>query len=779
MTTAAPELSDYFRLVGLALAHTDDVNEALEAAKIALTLPRDASFAFDFADKKTQGILNRVMEAAKVLSVRAQFDLQHALDSTDVQEMVRRLIAFLQQYRLQLASLLSGTQLTALLKGMQELARQVPVLPPTGLVPPPPATLPLGDAAALVDILKGMPEAQREHEIYGLSAPEQEFVRAALAAGEAGPPPPGAIALEPPEEPLGRIHWPVIEEAAHSLASKNILSSTDYRAATQAVRENALLVSGAASQEALEKVHEALLENLATGTDFRRFRKDVQERLGEGTFLTEPNLEKMFRGNIGRAFSDGQLYVVRHPFIRSGFPYAMYHAIHDDRVRPHHLAMETYGLNGTAIYRIDDPTFIKLRPPFEWNCRCGWTAITVQMAADRGVEEARKWLATGVEPSPPSHVSPPAFEPPPEFRREGASAGFAPVPEEWQQRRTQSGQMAWHNARTGETRYQQHRPGEAQPKQEQVPTPAPARQQQQAAPRPATPQQPQQPRQPAAQQPAAPGAAQQHFETLRKPPAPQPASTLPGERELQNAQFENFNEGTQHGADTAKVTVGNTAYFFKGNLKREKAEREVAVSQIAALVNAPYPSSRMVQHGERGRGVVTPWLEGVKLLQALFPGKGGEAKPVQRMQEIEKHLPEGEVDRHLLMTYLLGLDDRHTGNYMISRGRLHSIDHELSGSDSVGSEYLRANSIFGRRKEAANNDAMRVPLSRKVAGELAAQSAQMAKIWRTRVGDNKQADFLEKRGKILDEFSKGDSDTYGALHKIVERHAQAQERQRA
>jgi hypothetical protein len=130
----------------------------------------------------------------------------------------------------------------------------------------------------------------------------------------------------------------------------------------------------------------------------------------------------VYRTNIQAAFSDGQKEVLENPFIRSAFPYASYNAIDDDRVRENHLALEKHGIQGSNIYRLNDPVLQTFLPPWDFNCRCSWVPLTVQQAAEQGIEEAKVWTATGIEPSPPAHVPMPPFQPDPAWQRSVAAA---------------------------------------------------------------------------------------------------------------------------------------------------------------------------------------------------------------------------------------------------------------------------------------------------------------------------------------------------------------------
>jgi hypothetical protein len=71
--------------------------------------------------------------------------------------------------------------------------------------------------------------------------------------------------------------------------------------------------------------------------------------------------------------------------------------------------MESLGLDGTAVYRRDDPVWDLFYPPWGWNCRCVVIPLSVEDAAARGVKEAMEWMRTGRPPVVPQYVNPPPF----------------------------------------------------------------------------------------------------------------------------------------------------------------------------------------------------------------------------------------------------------------------------------------------------------------------------------------------------------------------------------
>jgi SPP1 gp7 family putative phage head morphogenesis protein len=328
-----------------------------------LTIPISAFFA-DIANQQAQNILSRALRAAKGLSEDARKELRIALGKGEATSG-HSILDFIEKYRLQLANLLTTTQLAAVLEGAREVADKVPQLKE--------------DASNIGPI------------------PQPTFI--------------------PPKDSSNNVHLPVILEAAKQLAEKNVLTPHGYDALNAMARAKSFTIAGVDATETLTKIRDSLSKNVKDGADYETFKSSVLDSLDEGTFLSEGHLETLFRTNVQTAFSDGQMTVLQHPLIRDGFPYAAYDSIHDDRVRSKHKKLDTSGINGTNIYRSDDPVFQMFRPPWDYNCRCSWTPITVRQAAEAGVEEAQRWLDSGVEPSSPTFVPTPAFTPPEGFNR--------------------------------------------------------------------------------------------------------------------------------------------------------------------------------------------------------------------------------------------------------------------------------------------------------------------------------------------------------------------------
>lgn len=403
-----------------------DFEAGLDAAEYVLSLdrspPQSVPLSFDINNRRAQGILNRTLQAVRGLNVAARKELEVALKRSE-RDSGQAIVQFVDRYRLQLARLLTSTQMAALLEGAQEIANKLPTLATfPGAVPPPP-TLDPEQAASLVTRLEKMDAVKRAAAVYDLPAEHQVYVQQALAAKEASPPirPPSFAPPAPPAGSPEEIHFPVIDEAVRNLAERNVVDRQKFDKLDAAARAKAFTVAGVEADETLTKIRDSLAENVREGTDYETWRKKVMADVDQGTFLSDAHQEVVFRTNIQTALSDGQEVVLQHPLVRSGFPYRQRDAIHDRRVRENHLALEQLGIQGTNIYRADDPVWQLFRVPWDYNDRCADTALTVRQAARAGIEEAQKWLDTGREPDEKAWVKMPSFQPPPGFKRTIAS----------------------------------------------------------------------------------------------------------------------------------------------------------------------------------------------------------------------------------------------------------------------------------------------------------------------------------------------------------------------
>jgi SPP1 gp7 family putative phage head morphogenesis protein len=225
------------------------------------------------------------------------------------------------------------------------------------------------------------------------------------------PPAPPLFAADPgdddPDRP--RVRMPAIEAAAEYLHARRLLAGDGLVALADAADRTAVAAVREATADAAAKIGEALTTDLRTGGTLPEFEAAVRDAIGVSV-LADHRIEAVYRTEVGRAVASGQRAVVEHPLVADEFPDVEWSATHDDRVRDEHLMMERLGVQGTAVYRRDDPIWAKYWPPCGWNCRCVLIPMTLEDAAERGVREAVKWLRSGRPPTAPAWVARPPFD---------------------------------------------------------------------------------------------------------------------------------------------------------------------------------------------------------------------------------------------------------------------------------------------------------------------------------------------------------------------------------
>lgn len=210
-----------------------------------------------------------------------------------------------------------------------------------------------------------------------------------------------------------------LERAKDNLLGREVLQPADYYAMDAEAKAQAFTITtdiiDASTDKFRADVLEILQEQIKSKVGFDSFKDSVLDAY-DTLPISKGHLHHVFRNNLNESFAQGQEAVLDHPLVADEFPYRQYDSIHDGAVRDEHEAMESLGLNGTNIYHKDDPTWIRFRPPWSWNCRCAWTPISIEDAARKGVKEAQEWLKTGIEPTH-TPVSSPSFRPDPRWER--------------------------------------------------------------------------------------------------------------------------------------------------------------------------------------------------------------------------------------------------------------------------------------------------------------------------------------------------------------------------
>ncbi len=238
--------------------------------------------------------------------------------------------------------------------------------------------------------------------VSGLDPQEQILIAPFLGLPPVDPP----TALALPDDELFQVKVPSYEWALQDLAERRLVTREEWDQLEAEQKAEAFTVAGLQTEAALARVQNALSNTLNEGWTLDDFKVACAPQ----TFLSDAHAETVFRTGLHSLYSDGKMAVLEHPMVQDAFPYATIDPIGDDRVRKSHLLLGKSGLNGTNIYRVDDPVFQTFRPPWDFSCRCGWGPLTVRQAANRGVLEAKLWLERGTPPVEVQHVPWPSFQ---------------------------------------------------------------------------------------------------------------------------------------------------------------------------------------------------------------------------------------------------------------------------------------------------------------------------------------------------------------------------------
>lgn len=235
--------------------------------------------------------------------------------------------------------------------------------------------------------------------------------------GERTPPPHAAAPTPASEEsPPELVQWegmkawlPMVEEAAKALDVKQVFPKDEYEALSDEAKLEAFTVAREQTTEAIGKIKDAVSEAVVNGDDFSTFKDKVDEALATST-LGPGHMENVFRTAVAQSYADGQDRVHSNPVVAEVFPYVESLPIDDSRITDLCWTIAHSGLDGTGVYRVDDPTWRKFRNPRHWRCRCGRNYLTVEQAARRGVREAMEWHRSGRPPVSPQYVTHPPVE---------------------------------------------------------------------------------------------------------------------------------------------------------------------------------------------------------------------------------------------------------------------------------------------------------------------------------------------------------------------------------
>jgi SPP1 gp7 family putative phage head morphogenesis protein len=197
----------------------------------------------------------------------------------------------------------------------------------------------------------------------------------------------GKIVETSPE--LARVIFPALARPVEGRAAAGLPAEVRKRRSpgVQQLAQSAFFVTGMsqkqveATRDLLAKVIEGKVTKSVAGK--RLLKLGVgdfieQTILATGTDLTDARLETVYRTNINRAQTQGQLDIVRDASVKAFVPVMQFTSTKDNRTRDTHKAMDGYVATVEQIDSQGIPT------PGGFNCRCRWKPIPLAIAVSKG-----------------------------------------------------------------------------------------------------------------------------------------------------------------------------------------------------------------------------------------------------------------------------------------------------------------------------------------------------------------------------------------------------------
>ena len=172
--------------------------------------------------------------------------------------------------------------------------------------------------------------------------------------------------------------WPILDAAKEWLRKQNVLTERQLERFAQQAGIDASAAAGAWGKQLQDRVGEAMQESFNLGEGSLAWRDRVQQVVD----ITNHEAEAVSRTYAHRAQQEGLDEVMSDPIVGELFPYLLYQATQDTRVRPTHAAMD-----GKVAYK-DSPLAAEMRKLHaEWNCRCTLAPLSEEDAKSLGITD--------------------------------------------------------------------------------------------------------------------------------------------------------------------------------------------------------------------------------------------------------------------------------------------------------------------------------------------------------------------------------------------------------
>lgn len=167
------------------------------------------------------------------------------------------------------------------------------------------------------------------------------------------------------------------EQARKRFARKTPMTHAAFEALTTAQRRTAFRIATVHNAAMVQWAREQLEASIAEGKTFAEFRETLYALL-DTKGLPRPALARLrlaYHQNTMQAYSDARRAVLDDPDIAGAFPYRQYLTVGNGTPGFHNVREDHAALHG-KVFRWNDPFWDRFTPPWDFGCRCTYTALT-------------------------------------------------------------------------------------------------------------------------------------------------------------------------------------------------------------------------------------------------------------------------------------------------------------------------------------------------------------------------------------------------------------------
>ena len=200
-------------------------------------------------------------------------------------------------------------------------------------------------------------------------------------------------ALPAPKQ-LATTEWPVIRGALDWLKKQEIIDTNGINSASDLAKARVR----AALQSLGINLDRSFGDEIAASVALGEGRGEWADRITGLFNLTRYQAEVFGRTLTHNAYHAGLQAIVQSPVVKAEFPYMLYSATQDGRVRDTHWDMDG------KVAHVDSPLAEEMRTlTNQWQCRCVLISLSRSDALARGIDDDTGW----VEPPPEESLPPP------------------------------------------------------------------------------------------------------------------------------------------------------------------------------------------------------------------------------------------------------------------------------------------------------------------------------------------------------------------------------------